>query len=139
MPRKSKTHKQAIKAAERAVAVMDMRRKGVGYREIAKALDMSLGNAYRIVSNQLEKLRAKAEETTREIVDIEKARLDEYQSGLHDAAKAGDVDAVRLAVVIMERRAKLLGLDKKPTEVGGEDVILSINLGTGSVGPDVEQ
>jgi hypothetical protein len=42
---------------------------------------------------------------------LEEARLDDLQEGIWDKALAGDSRAVEVALKVLERRAKLLGLD----------------------------
>lgn len=62
----------------------------------------------------------RSSETGMEAKALELRRLDELLSSLWPAALAGDDKAANLAVRLMERRAKYLGLDAKTTEERGE-------------------
>lgn len=49
--------------------------------------------------------------TRGQLIHLDAARLDEYAVAVHPRAKAGDGEAIRLMLLIMERRSKLFGLD----------------------------
>lgn len=95
---------------------LDMRRQGMGYREIAKALDCSLGNAHKLVETAIAQIPVESAEDVRR---IELARLDRMLRGVSKYANTGDPKAILAVVKIMDRRAKYLGLDA-PSKVALE-------------------
>ncbi|MBP6096147.1 MAG: hypothetical protein KA451_08275 [Methyloversatilis sp.] len=114
---KSKTGAEAVTTAQSEEQALDLRRSGASYREIAKALDMSLGNAHRLVKRALNRNLAKCEEIAVEIRTLELDRLDALQTFLWEKAKKGNATAIDRILKIMERRARLLGLDA-PQRIG---------------------
>jgi hypothetical protein len=80
--------------------------------------------AHQIVQKALDEIRENLAENANAVIAMELERLDEMLLGLWEKAKAGDLGAVEKAIRIMERRAKLLGLDAPskvaPTDPSGE-------------------
>lgn len=93
----------------RALAAIDLRTTGASYRTIAEQLGYrDASGAYRAVARLLTRREA---ESVGELRTVEAKRLDEMQAGLWDKAKAGNLGAVREVIRIMERRARLFGMD----------------------------
>lgn len=93
----------------RALAAVDLRTTGASYRAIAEQLGYrDASGAYRAVARLLTRREA---ESVGELRAVESQRLDEMQAGLWPKAKAGDLGAVREVIRIMERRARLFGVD----------------------------
>ena len=109
--RKDQRRKQAT-TAERRQQAFEMRKKGLTYAEIGKELGISMQAAHRHVAIYLQALENKTEEDAREIIRLDMERLDDMLQGLYPEAINGDSAAVDRVLKIMERRAKLLGLDK---------------------------
>lgn len=118
---KSKTGAAAVTTAQSEEQALDLRRTGASYREIAKVLNMSLGNAHRLVKRALNRNLAKCEEIAVEIRTLELDRLDALQTYLWGKAKRGNATAIDRILKIMERRARLLGLDKPERVALGGD------------------
>ena len=97
----------------RAQAEFDLRIYGArleGYS--VKQICRELGIAEQEVNDAITRASDRISPKTRELlVQLDSARLDEYSITLHPRAKAGDIEAVRAMLAIMERRAKLFGLD----------------------------
>ena len=97
----------------RAHAEFDLRIYGArleGYS--VKQICRELGIAEQEVNDAITRASDRISPKTRELlVQLDSARLDEYSITLHPRAKAGDIEAVRAMLAIMERRAKLFGLD----------------------------
>ena len=92
----------------RALKALDMRLGGSTYRQIGAALAVSHATAFSDVQRML---REYAAEPATQVRDAEVARLDRLMAGHWDKAINGDVNSTRTVLTIMDRRAKLLGLD----------------------------
>jgi hypothetical protein len=97
--------------------VMTLRRAGNTWDEISRQLGYSSPAAtYRIFQKALEKhVVPKIEE----LRAIETNRLDGLTLALWPKAESGDIRAIEAIVKLMERRARLLGLDA-PTKIQAE-------------------
>lgn len=105
----SPTSPRRIDSAHRDAAALDMRRAGHSYAHIAAELGYAdRGHAHRQVSKALDAVRSEPAEALR---DMELARLDEMHAAVWDQARDGDLHALDRILRIMERRARLLGLD----------------------------
>jgi hypothetical protein len=96
---------------------LDLRIAGQRYRAIAAELGVNHVQAYRDVRAALAEINTKNHEKAEQLRDLELRRYDQLMSLLWTKCEAGDVQAARAVVALMERRAKLLGLDA-PTKVG---------------------
>ncbi len=109
-----------IKALDRQLKALELRKAGVPYQTIADQLGYSdRGSAYNSVQTALKKTLA---EPADEVRRLELERLDALLMGMYPQARKGNQGAVDRCLRIMERRAKLLGLDA-PTkaELSGKD------------------
>lgn len=111
---------QSEQAAERRVEALKRRIAGGSYRAIARELGVSEAQAFRDVQAELDKLAQQAQEEASRLRVLELRRLDEMLIRLSPMLypKSGDnvnLGAIDRALKIMERRAKLLGLDA-PTQ-----------------------
>lgn len=124
---------ELLDTAARREFVLRLRRKGKTYRAIAAAALAEFGPdrlpngwdcryAYMDVKRELDKLREVVGEHAEDVRQLELLRLDAMLDGLWERARAGKATAVDRVLKIMERRARLLGLDA-PTrqEVTGKD------------------
>lgn len=96
---------------ERREKALDYRTRGWAYRDIAKALGVSLAQAYKDVNYELAEAKSRARENADELLQLELDRLDMLLKGLEPMARVGNPGAVNSYLKVMERRAKLLGLD----------------------------
>ena len=111
----SKTSKRRIAAVEKQVKALELRKAGVTFEEIAKTLGYAgPSGAFRAVDSALEKT---LQEPADKLRQIEWLRLEQMQRALWPTALSGDLGAIDRLVRIMERRARLLGLDSR-VEVG---------------------
>jgi len=132
-----KKTKDAIIASEnftvlkRRKKALEFRLLGLSYEQIYMQMLEELGedelppsysasNAYNDVKWCLNEVKREMQETAKEVVIIELTRLDALYMTMYNLAMAGDVRAVDKCLKIMERRAKLLGLDK-PSQVKVSD------------------
>lgn len=103
----SKSFKSTI---DRERKVLELRASGQTFEQIATACaysDRSVAyNAYKRA------LKRTLVEPARQVRDLEVHRLDLLLGAAWNQALAGDLRAIQSALKIMERRAKLLGLDQ---------------------------
>lgn len=109
------------KSAERAAAVaarldrdrqvMELARRGLTYEAIGQAVSLSETQAWRVVQRELTRAAARLDEATDAVRRLEACRLDELQASISPSALSGDMRAIDRVLRIMERRARLLGLD----------------------------
>ncbi len=101
-----------MKATERQARALEMRKAGYTYPEIAAAVGYAgKASAYRAVDAALKKT---LQEPADELRVMEAERLDAMLLGLWEKATTGDTWSVDRVLGIMERRARLLGLDRPP-------------------------
>ena len=103
-----------VRAHERHLQALELRKAGVTYEVIAGQLGYATASGARkaVVSA----LKATLREPAAELRELELARLDAMLLPLWRPVQAGDEKAVDRALRIMERRARLLGLDRKTAE-----------------------
>ncbi len=111
---RSKTSGITLTAKERKITAVSMRKSGATFATIGAALGVSEAQAHRYVTGALRELAEQTSETAQELRVLEAERLDALLSGLWVKATAGDTLAVNAALRIMERRARLFGLDTLP-------------------------
>lgn len=90
---------------------LELRKAGRTYREIGKEIGVSHEAARKLVERGMQALRDLSKESCEEWRALETERLDALWAGLWPSASTGDTQAVSQALRVMERRAKLLGLD----------------------------
>src|SRR5262245_18532903 len=100
-----------VQAAVRRKGAIDLRLQGMTYREIAQELGVTPTRARQLVSEALAALQKDTAESAEELRRLELDRLDQLQSGLWEEAADGNLKAVGAVLKIMERRARLVGLD----------------------------
>jgi len=112
----------ALRQNERRALAVQLRLAGKTYEEIAARLGVGRSAAYRIISRELVR-RAKEDGIQLEqLRALELGRLDEMQAALWPKVQAGIVDAILGVLRILERRARLLGLDSPARhEVAGPE------------------
>ncbi|MDP7720757.1 hypothetical protein [Mycobacterium sp. TY814] len=99
---------------QRAAQALELRTSGLTYAAIAAELKYSDESGPR---KAVDRLLSRIEcEGAEELRQLEGQRLDAMQRAIWPKACSGDMDAIRTALSIMGRRAKLLGLDA-PTRV----------------------
>jgi Sigma-70, region 4. len=111
-----------IQRLERQRLALTLRASGATYREIARQLDISISTANKYVQSALAEARAGVVETAEDALAIELERLDNMLLSIAPQLRRGNLNAIDRALKIMERRAKLLGLDKPARqEIMGAD------------------
>jgi transcriptional regulator len=109
------TAKGTTMTAQRAHKAFELRKQGWSYREIAK----ELGTSHQTIAKDLKKIFDAYLEQSLEMrayeVSLEQARLDDMWQSVYADFRTGNMKAADQLIKIMERRAKLLGLDTVQT------------------------
>ncbi|WP_298421025.1 hypothetical protein [Rhodoblastus sp.] len=104
----------APSCADRDLAILNMRLLGLTFPEIARKLPemgfraVGVSRVHAIVAKSLRSCR---DQPARELRQLELLRLDQLQAAHYPAAMGGAAAAATRVLSIMDRRAKLLGLD----------------------------
>jgi len=106
-----KASPERLKKAELTEAALELRRKGNSYRAIARELGVTVPVAHRVVTDALKEQLARTGETAELLIRIHRDRLEAMYLGLQASAEGGNHRGVEVALKLLEREAKLLGLD----------------------------
>lgn len=110
---KSRINKQFVENEEKKAEALRLVKQGYRLPEIAARLGYKdRRGAHNLVSRALQDLVAGPREEARNVCV---ARLDHWLTKLADQVEAGDLNAIRVALKVEERRARLLGLDAPVT------------------------
>lgn len=114
----SKNSPNKVLAAKRRAQALELRAQGMTYERIAKQVGISRARAHAAVTEALEELTKQCAESAALVVRLELERLDALFAAWYPRATGDEPDAraCRLCLEIMDRRAKLLGLDRKQPE-----------------------
>jgi|SRR5690625_1532125 len=106
----SSTSPRRIDANEKRVRAVELRKAGATYDQIAGQVGYSSrASAYRAIKKALDDA---VSEPAKELVSMELERLDALQLGVWQQARTGHLGSIDRVLKIMERRARLLGLDE---------------------------
>ena len=112
----SRTSPRITKAEDLRQRALNLRRSGASFQSIADQLGIGKSTAHKCVTTALAAVRRENYSLAEEVMVLEANRLDAMQLGIWPAVLQGDLPAIQTVLKIMERRAKLLGLDA-PTKV----------------------
>ena len=87
---------------------LQLRLEGKTYTEIAERMGKSVSTVHGYVADSLAEV---TKEDAQQLRDVEAARLDALQHAIWDKAIGGDLSAMDRVIKIIDRRARLLGLD----------------------------
>lgn len=131
--------------AERVAEALELRKAGLSFRQIEQEMEarhpgLSYGKSSieRDIKNELGRIKQESLETAEQVLALELLRLDDLQQAYWLYATGGEivlardesgrptkvkqvrpsVEKAELVLKIMERRAKLMGLDKVELRVG---------------------
>jgi hypothetical protein len=96
---------------EREAQMLEMRKMGYTYSQIAERYNISTPKAYRIVQRAIDRYRAKVIESAEQLLQMELMRLDALLVTHMPRALEGDQASTRRVLEIIALQAKLLGLD----------------------------
>lgn len=127
----AKARPDCVAATGRRADALALRIKGLTFAGIGDALGVDTSTAYRYVRDALSSTLAECAELAEHLRELENQRLDELQASLWDKALAGVLPAADRILRIMERRAKLNGLDAPqkiaPTDPSGENPYIKMS------------
>lgn len=105
----SATSPRRLAAKEKQRRALELRRAGASYAQIGRVLGYrSTASAHKAVEVALTMTLREPAEAVRQ---LELERLDEAQRAIWPRVRAGDLEAIDRLCKLMDRRAKLLGLD----------------------------
>jgi len=123
----AKTSVRRIKTTEKTLKALTLRKKGFNYTEIGEELGCARQTACRYVLSELENLADKCREEAEHVRDLELQRLDDlYLIAWKAIAEGSDLVAIDRCLRIMERRAKLLGLDAAQKVEHSGDLVINL-------------
>lgn len=119
------TRPENIAITQKHLKAMELRKAGLSFDQIAKQLGYKNSScAHYAVRACLKKI---IQEPAKEIRDMEVARLDDMLLSIWGEVRKGHLGAHDRALKIMERRAKLLGLDA-PTKIDFDDAPMPVQI-----------
>ena len=108
----AKSSVRRIRTTEKTLKALELRKRGLNYTQIGKELGCARSTACRYVLSELENLADKCREEAVHVRDLELQRLDElYLIAYRAISDGNDLAGIDRCLRIMERRAKLLGID----------------------------
>ena len=108
----AKSSVRRIRSTEKTLKALELRKRGLNYTQIGETLGCHRSTACRYVLSELEYLADKCREEAAHVRDLELQRLDDlYLIAYRAIIRGNDLAGIDRCLRIMERRAKLLGLD----------------------------
>lgn len=107
----SKTSRRKTETAERRLRIIEARKRGHTLQAIADQEGISPQAVHKQIRLQIDAWKLQCNEEVRALVELESQRLDEAHKALWPKAIRGHLPSIDRVIKIMERRAKLLGLD----------------------------
>jgi len=139
------TQKQASKRAEVAVRrhkALELKVAGHSDRAIARILDVDVSTAHRDVKNVLEAMAREHAEEAANLRALLNIRYEKLFHAYYDQAIAGDTEATKIVVGIMERMAKINGVipdrslvtvDQRSVHLADGEVTFNIEAASGNM------
>lgn len=116
MASKNKTNRRRSVTSEREVKAFEFRKAGCSYARIGEELGISAQAAHKLVGKVLVRHATLLKDNVPAQLEMELARLDDILRSISPGVQDGDLQAVDRALKVGVRRARLLGLDRKPSE-----------------------
>ena len=128
MPSESITSARKMRAQEVEVRSVELRKQGLSYRAIGQQLKTSDTTVRKALKRVFTRIREETSEKAEELIQLEAERLDDLFNAIWGQAIKGDYAAIDRIIRIMDRRAKLLGLDA-PEVLHTEEVHKFVAIG----------
>ncbi len=103
--------RRKIQGRELELSVLQLRKRGHTYAEIAQACSCTPMGAYKACQRALAQLEELAEGEARELRRLQLARLDTALARIWAQVEEGQLPAIDRMIRLLERQSKLLGLD----------------------------
>lgn len=101
-----------IRGLARRSAILNLRKQGFSFAQIGKQFNATSKEVAKLVAQALQELRDENKSTIEDIRELELQRLDLVLMSLADRVKKGDTSAIDRWIRTVERRCKILGLDR---------------------------
>ena len=108
---RSDTESRKLRGRALEEEALKLRMAGLSYSQIAQHLGVSKSTAHKAVIRALDRLNQRIAEEAEQVRRLELERLDVMFRSLWPQVLKGNQGAIDRALRIMERRARLLGLD----------------------------
>jgi hypothetical protein len=123
----AKSSVRRIRTTEKTLRALELRKRGLNYTQIGKKLGCARSTACRYVLSELENLADKCREEAVHVRDLELQRLDDLYLIAYRAIIDGyDLAGIDRCLRIMDRRAKLLGLDAAEKVEHSGDLVINL-------------
>ena len=144
MPIKRKTSKLApirAKSADRKLAILKARAEGKTFRELAEDFGLSQRRVRELVAEEFARLTTERNEIAQDALQRLLKRLDDLLVVHWDEALEGDLEAGKMALAIMDKQSRLLGVaqPKEQAPPGNVNVFVGIAERAAMLGYTVEQ
>jgi hypothetical protein len=109
-----KTNKNSVskaQALENEEKALELRVLGYSYRKIGIAMGLSKVGAYKIVERAIAKQDKTITESSKRVMALDLARIDEVLPSVMERAKGGSDRAITSLIKLLDRQARYLGLD----------------------------
>jgi predicted transcriptional regulator len=137
------TRSTKLVAAENRLQAIELRKSGLTLKAISYELGVSTTMVHKYINTELRDLAEETKSTVIEMRQLELERLDIMMMGLWEQSESGDVAAIDRVLKIMERRAKLLGLDSPqkiaPTSLDGLRPFNHMDLSEEEIGKRLDE
>lgn len=121
-----KAGRQIVNARLNEEQALKLRALGMSYRQIGEQLGVSDTSARRYIKRALERHLEELRESVEEHIEQQLMQLDAMLLALQKKMAVGDTKAINTAIRLLERKAKLLGLDysdRAQADAGDDNVI----------------
>ncbi|MGV9668648.1 helix-turn-helix domain-containing protein [Nocardia niigatensis] len=115
---KDQTDADAINRQKRVARALQLRETGANYRQISQALDISMSTAHKYVKQAMAEI---VREPAESVLQLELSRCDVMLLSIWKSVTKGDLQAIDRALRIMDRRAKLTGVDQLAAQKIAQD------------------
>ena len=122
----AKTAPAKASAVARREKALELRAKGMSIRAIADKLGVSKTQVQRDIEKELQAAAEERKKIAGLIIDLELTKLDELEQEAWKHIAAGELSAIDRCLRIMERRAKLLGLDAAEKVEHSGDLVINL-------------
>jgi hypothetical protein len=112
----SQTQSTTLRGLPRRLQAVQLRLAGLSYEDIGQELGVTRQRAWTLVQKEMRRLGHERAEAAATLQRIELEGLDALHRTYWPAAIAGDLDAAAFVLRLMQRRARLLGLDAPPAK-----------------------
>jgi hypothetical protein len=115
-----------IERAQNARDALELRLSGLNFEQIGLRMGFSRQRAHQLVTEELFRVNAERNAAAAQLRTIEAERLDRLQAAYWPSAVAGDFRSLDRVLRIMERRARLMGLDAQPDSLSRDEAFLLV-------------